>query len=542
MNGFADKVFLNGSIYTVDESYPWAQAVAIKDGKIQAVGKDTDIIELIGADTKVINLKKKLMLPGFIDSHAHPIAAGFLSSGLAMDMNDSLEETLEKVKQYVEKNPNKEIYFGSGFQENLITNLTSPKTLLDEIEREKPILLVGSGGHTGWCNSKALEMADINERTIDPIPNLHFYAKDENNQPNGLLVETWGNLTRDNKLQPYDIDSVKKNLARVSDEYTKAGVTAIQDGGAWPGMLDIALPMLTELIASGKFNQRIQGCMFLLTPDDREGIVDGIIDYNQSYDDDSLRINYLKILNDGVFEGKTAAMIEPYDYENSMCTPMFYGESLKELFIEAAQKGLDICVHGIGDWTIRETLLATKHIREKGYNDIRVTSIHTVATNIEDLELFKEYGVIANTTPVWLLENKLKEKMIGDRAHNNYMMNTLLKSGAVVTFSSDYPTDWYGKEPLKGIEMGITRQLYGHPDMPILKPLSERLTVAKMIKGYTIDAAYQMRMENKIGSIEEGKYADLVVLEENIFEIDPHDIHKVEIAMTVANEKIKYLK
>lgn len=542
MDGFADKVFLNGNIYTVNEKYPWAQAVAVKDGKIQAVGKDTDIIDYIGINTQVINLNKKLVTPGFIDSHAHPIAAGFLSSGLLLDMNDDLDETLMKIRQYVEKNPDKDIYFGSGFQENHITGLVSPKSLLDNIMKDKPILLVGSGGHTGWCNSKALEMAGITAETEDPIPGLHYYAKDDDNQPNGLLIETWGNLTRDNKLQLYDIDSVKQNLARVSAEYTKAGVTAIQDGGTWPGMLDIALPMITDLMKDGEFSQRIQGCVFLLTPQDRKNIVERILEYSKIYDDDFLRINYLKLMNDGVFEGKTAAMIEPYDYENSMCSPMLYGDTIKELFLEAAENGLDICVHGIGDWTIRETLLAAKYIREKGYDDIRVASIHTVATNTDDLKLFNEYGVIANTTPVWLLENKLKEKMIGDRAQKNYMLNTLLELGAVVTFSSDYPTDWYGKEPLKGIEMGITRQLFGHPDMPVLKPLSERLTVEKMIKGYTISAAYQMRMEDKLGSIEAGKYADLVVLEENLFEIDPHDIHNVEVVMTVVNGEIKYLK
>lgn len=542
MSKYADLVFLNGDIYTVDEKREWAQAVAVLKGRIIYVGEDNGAVEYIGKGTRVVNLEKRFMIPGFIDSHAHPIAAGFLKSEIRFDMDESLQQCVDKVRAYIAKNPDREVYFGQGFQEHEVLPLESPRTVLDKLCDEKPILLVGSGGHTGWCNSIALKMAGIDEKTEDPIPGLHYYRRDEKGVPDGLLIETWGNLVGEGKIEPYNVDRVKCAMAEVSKAYTKAGVTSIQDGGTWPGMLDMALPIVDQLRTEGVFNQRIQGCEFLLERSEKEVIVDRVVRRKAVGGDDFQRIDYLKVMNDGVFEGKTAAMIEPYSADGTVCEPMISEEELRKLFLEAADSGLDICVHCIGDRANREVLYAAGYLREKGFLDTRITTIHSVCIHPDDLELYKKYNVIANTTPVWFLENKFKEEMIGERAQKNYMMNTLFKSGAIVTFSSDYPTDWYGKEPLKGIEMGITRQLFDAPEMPVLRPLSERLTVKQMIKGYTKNAAYQMRMEDVIGTIEVGKYADFVVIEENLFETDPHSIHEVPIAATVYNGEIKYLR
>ncbi|SDK08641.1 Amidohydrolase family protein [Natronincola ferrireducens] len=184
--------------------------------------------------------------------------------------------------------------------------------------------------------------------------------------------------------------------------------------------------------------------------------------------------------------------------------------------------------------------MAAKAVREAGYHDTRLTNAHTQYVRREDRELFGKYNVIANTTGAWFVNDENNEIALGDRAKELFLMKTLIKNGSKITLSSDYSASELGHEPLKNIEMIVTRQVYGEKDFPVLEPVEERLTIEEAIEAYTINAAYQVRMDDKIGSIEEGKYADLVVLGENIFETDTYSIHRIPVVMTITNGKVVY--
>ena len=537
----AEKIFYNGRIYTVNENREWADAIAISGNKIIGVEKSKKEIEKhASATTEWIDLKGLMMLPGLIDAHAHPIWAGFIKSGILLNMYQTVKDIQETVREYIQNHPHQQVYFGQGYSEWMFDQNGPQKELLDEVCPDKPIILLGGGLHSGWCNSKALEIAGITKDTPDPDPGAQFYRRREDGTPNGSLVEGGPINSVIDAIQPFDESAVLDSLAKVSEEYTKAGVTAIHDGGSEKNMVELGRSLLIKLTSEKRFNQRVKSCEFVNTISSKAGVVDRIKESNKKYNSDFFEVNSLKVIMDGSFEARSAALLDPYP-DGTIIHPLLEGDDLYELFENTASAGFDICIHAIGDWAARETLLAIKKLRESGYSDCRIAIIHCNYIDDGDFEMFQKYDVMANTTAIWHHKNVDKENIIGyERANKNFLMNRLYNIGVKVTFGSDHPADEYGKEPLKGIEMGTTRQMYGMPEDPILPPYSERLTVKKMIEGYTINAAYQMRMDDKIGSIEPGKFADLVVLHENLFEIDPHDIHNVEVAMTIADGRIVY--
>ena len=219
---------------------------------------------------------------------------------------------------------------------------------------------------------------------------------------------------------------------------------------------------------------------------------------------------------------------------------MISGDRLAEIGLMSAKRGLDMHIHALGDASARESLKMMKAIREAGYSDMRVTNAHTQMVLPEDRPLFGKYDLIANTTNVWHYGNPDMIPVIGERADDTFTLKSIIDGGAKLSLGSDFPVDEYGREPLKGIEMGVTRQLYDKPDSPVLKPESEKLSVDDCIAGYTINIAYQLHVEDRLGSIEKGKYADLVILEKNLFDIPAAEIHKVKVCETIVEGKTIY--
>lgn len=541
MKGCIQKVYFNGKIYTVDKERTWKEAVVTEGNKIVFVGSNQEAMRFARGDSERLDLKGKLMLPGLIDAHAHPISAPYFDSGCMLEFEDTLEEILRKLQEYIKAHPNDNCYFGRGYNEWLLNDVTSARALLDGICSEKPILLMGSTLHCGWCNTKALKIAGVNRETEDPTPGKQYFVREADGTPNGNLIETGPTLMIMNAIEPFNEKRVLEETLKLTDSYAKDGVTAIQDGGAWGYTAEEGRKLIRELHRQKKFKQRIQTCEFIAEARNVEGAIERIKESGKIYNDDYIRADYLKILNDGNYATESAAMLEPYE-DGANADPMLYGEKLRSLCVSAAEAGIDVGIHNIGDRTARELLLAAKAVREAGYKDTRIISYHSQCINEDDFELFGKYDVVANSSAQWFLTAPYKEELLGDRALKLFRVNTIYKQGVPLSFGSDYPADSYGKSPIIGIEMGITRQLYDHYDDEPLAPISECLSVEQMIEGYTISAAYQMRMEDKIGSIEVGKYADLIVLDKNIFELDPKEIHNVEVILTVFDGEIVYKK
>lgn len=534
----ADQVYINGEIYTVNKEQEWAQAIAIKGNEIAYVGDNTGAKALCGPDTVVHDLKGKMMLPGFIDGHCHPVMAAHYLCGIYLHVEWGVEECLAEIERFIKAYPEDETYFGIGYAEWLFDETGPKKEQLDAICADKPIMILGSSAHEAWVNSKSLELAGITKDTPDPAPGFHYFHRDAEGNPTGHLLEIATQTIIMEKINFFDDNKIQQTLSHATDSYASMGVTSTCDMGAPEFVLKAYFGTVPEMIENGTYKQRFFGCgRMIAEKSDVELIMPRIKKYKEQYTGDKFCINFLKIINDGTLETRSAALSQPYDEDGSMVYPLFTREEIVKLGVEAAQAGLDINVHGIGDEAISGTLAMAKAIREAGFDDCRIVNSHCDYVKDEELKLFGKYNVIANTTCVWHYGNPDMEKVIGDRQNHTFRLKTMMSGGCRMGQGSDFPVDEFGREPLKGIEMGCSRQLFNQPESPVLKPYEERLSVKDGIESYTINNAYQMHMEHRLGSIEPGKYADLVILEKNLFNIPISEIHKVRVCETIMDGK-----
>jgi hypothetical protein len=251
-------------------------------------------------------------------------------------------------------------------------------------------------------------------------------------------------------------------------------------------------------------------------------------------------------MDDGTVEGKTAAMFSDYqDDPGNKGETVFTPQQMKWMLSEAASTDMDVHIHALGERAINDALDAIAITREKHpQTDSRFTITHIQVLLDSDVQRFADLGVVAQSTPLWASYDVEGEKYVSADQFNRYFrFNSLNKAGARLSFGSDFPASGagtLGMSPVFNIEIGHTRQMVGEIESPIQPSESERLDIAALIRGYTLDAAWQLRLEDKIGSIETGKKADMVVLDQNLFEVDPYSIHQTEVVMTIFAGEVIY--
>ncbi len=533
------KIYLGGKVYLGGEK-KWAETVVSDGNKIAFVGTEKEGKALYPNAT-VIELKGKFLFPGFIDAHAHVLLGAYFNSGIKIDSESSQEEIWGTVKEYISENPNNDVYFGQGYGEWQFDRLGPTKEMLDEICADRPMVLLSAGGHEGVCNSKALEKAGITKETADPIPGFHYFVRNENSEPTGRFIESGCIYMLNEKIDFYATEKVETWIKNVLSYFSEIGITSISDCGAMPDMTEIGFPLLKKLAETGELPQRVMGCEFVSTKEEAIGAVDRLKKLrDENYIKDTFEFKTLKIINDGTMESASASTLEPYSHDGSIVEPMLEGEELNNLCIEAAKESFDIYIHGIGDRAIRATVEAAKAVREAGYNKTRITNAHTQLVSKEDVPKFGKYNIIANTTGCWHYGGGDGEEVLGKRIDETFAMKRLMDNGAILTLGSDFPVDELGASPFVSMEVAITRQYPGEREAKKLKPYDQVLSIEEVIDGYTINAAYQLGMEDKIGSIEVGKYADFTVTNENPFDVDVYKIHEIQVALTVQNGEIKY--
>ncbi len=537
----AKKVYYNGYVYTVDQDRSVASAVVTEGDRIVYAGDNLKAKAIGGADAELIDLEGRMMLPGLIDGHCHPIMAAHFLSGVVLDIDWTVEENLKAIREYVEAHPEKDAYMGAGYAEWLFDEHGPAKELLDEICADKPMIMFGSGGHEGWANSKTFEVAGISKDTPDPVPGLHYFARDAEGNPSGHIAEGQPLDMVCEKIPFFDKDVLKDMLLEISRDYASNGVTTTADMGVTEMIgLDNYRTCL-EIIRDEGYLQRFNGPALLL---DTEGEEDKNLaickDLREEFDDDRIRISLFKIINDGTMESRTAALSEPYPEDGSVVHPLLDEKTMPPVMLKAAEAGFHINAHAIGDDAAKAVIAGAKAVRDAGFSDTRITCSHCQYIQPEDVPAFVKYDITANSTGVWFYGGETMDKVLGHINDETFRMRSLRDAGARVAFGSDFPVDEHGNEPLKGMEMAITRKMYDQPDGQMLKPYDEVLTLDDAIAGYTIHNAIQLDMEDRLGSIEPGKYADLVVLEKNLFEIPPEEIHKVKVCETIIGGETVY--
>lgn len=546
--GPADFVFHNGPVYTVAGPAPWAKAVAVRGKTIVHVGDEAGAMALAGPETQVIDLKGRLLMPGFVEGHTHPFLGAFLTSGLDLQL-PTLKDALEAIEQYAKDNPTGPIR-GFGWRVDMFPPEGPNRAELDRILPDRPAFFFAIDGHSLWANSKALEMAGVNRDTPDPIPRFSYYVREENGEPTGYVLEVNAVLSLVNAVEPISPAAMGKLMEGWLPKATAAGITSVFDAGVPPIGSDqgALIALYTDVEKRGELPFRVVASYAVksLPIDDA---VEKLTDIRSRVSSELVQVNVVKIVGDGSQGGYTAWLIEPYaDMPNSTGASPFSEEQWHQLIGLVDAAGYDVHVHACGERTARVALDSIeKAIAANPGRDRRHTIAHLVYVEDDDNLRFGKLGVTAQFSANWSSADpdtllNMVARYGQPRASRMYRTKTILNEGGRVSFGTDWPAAGYFStyKPLDSIEVGVTRQLIGQPDAPVLLPENERLTVEQAIHANTLGAAYQIRLEDKVGSLEVGKLADLIVLDRNILEIDPHDIHKAKVELTMMNGKVRH--
>jgi predicted amidohydrolase YtcJ len=541
----ADIVFTNASAYTLNAEKPWAEAVAVQGDRIVYVGDNDGVPDLIGADTMRYDLSGQMLLPGFIDAHMHPVMSGGYTKALSLNTAGTIDEWVEAIREYAEANPDARVIFGYGFLASTFGPTGPTRQLIDEVVPDRPVMIKDEGMHGAWLNTRALDILNITQDTPDPVPGFSYYKRDEDGDATGYLLETPTTRPAENGLEVFNKERVADGVAYLFDTMNAYGVTAAFDAGAI-NFEHLIRPVLETLEEAGKVTVRLVGSYRPRGPEDVADAMRMLEEYRTTIKGRYFHYNMLKIMDDGTVEGRTAAMFEDYQGEpgNSGAT-VFTEEEMTGMVVDAAQRNIDVHIHALGERAVHEALNAVAAARSQfPDSESRYALCHIQVITDQDLPRFAELDVIAQSTPLWAAYDTYGKQFVSEDQFTRYWrFHSLKKLGVRLTWGSDYPASGaglLGLSPVVQMEIGYTRQDPGEPDAPVQPLESERLDIETLIRGYTIDAAYQLHMEDEIGSIEVGKKADLVVLDRNLFETEPYEIHETGVIMTLMDGNVVY--
>ncbi|MCJ8318235.1 MAG: amidohydrolase [Colwellia sp.] len=542
----ADLLLFNGKIYTLDEKQPWVEAVAVKDGDIVFVGNLSEAKTWLGKNTKQQDLNGKMLLPGFIDSHAHPVMGGAYVRSLSLDSFAGPKHWYQQIAEYAKQNPQAKVIFGYGFLASAFGPQGPSSAMLDKIVSDRPVYLMDEGFHGAWANSKAMELLAVNKNTPDPEPGFSYYKRDKSGIPTGYLLEATATDGIE-KLDIININTVALGTADVINIMNSYGITAVFDAGA-SDVESLQMNVLQKVEQQGDMTIRMVASHMIGHADKAKDAIDIVLKKRKSSKHDMYHINTLKIMNDGTIEGKTAGMFEDYQGEpgNNGVT-VFSQRQMNTLIAEASAENIDVHIHALGERAITETLNAIELVRKDSSQDnstSRYAICHIQVMTNNDVKRFATLNVIAQSTPLWASYDEFGKEFVSDDQFNRYFrFNSLKEAGVKMSFGSDFPATGAGSlgmSPIFNMEIGHNRQTPEQENAPIQPGKHERLDIATLIKGYTIDGAYQMHMDKQIGSIEVGKKADFVILDKNLFEVDRYDIHKVKVLETILGGQVVF--
>ena len=527
---YADTLFINGSVYTMDASRSWATAVGLRDDKIIYVGFDDGAEALRGPSTRVVDLGGKMLMPSFQDIHIHPIAAG--QEALTVDLNGkgSLEAYLETLKEYADANPDEPWLVGGGWSMAVFgPGGRASKKLLDAVVPDRPVYLTSADGHSGWANSAALKLAGIDEDTRDPASGI-VDRDPATGEIIGSLQEGAMELLTVHIPPPTD-ETYQRSLQYSVNLLNSYGITAITD--AW--VMEPHLKAYRSLDQRHELSLRVTGSQWWERAEGLEQI-EGFKKLRQEFTNGNVKATTVKIMQDGVMENYTAAMSEPYYVEgNPTGIPMIDPEFMKEAVTALDAAGFQVHFHAIGDAAITQCLDAVEAaIIANGNSHRRHHISHLQAINPKDLHRFRELGVVANFQPLWAFAdsyiNDLTLPFIGEERGNwMYTIRSVINAGGMIAFGSDWSVST--ANPFPQIETAVTRTNAdgeGETFMP-----HETIDLATALAAFTINSAYVNGIEKETGSIEVGKLADLIVLDRNLFGIPAKEISDTKVLLTL---------
>ena len=528
----ASLVLRNGHVWTGDAQNPWAEAVAIEGNRIVEVGSNAAVAKYTGANTQVLDLKGRLASPGFIDAHVHFLSGSLSLFQVSLWEAGSLEEMQRRIAAFAKAHPDEKWITGVGWEYGWFPDHRLPtKEDIDKVVSNRPVYLKGFDGHTGWVNSEALRVADINSAT--KYSGYGEIVKDGRGQPTGTLKETAQSLVTRLIPQP----TREKQLAALLEGQKMAarlGITSIQNASGTPEELSL----YDELLKENKLSLRA-GVAMSVAPTDSPAVLDHYAAQMRAHGGNWIQARAIKLIMDGVVESHTAAMLEPYsDLPATSGTPVWTQSALNAMVARAAELGLQVYSHAIGDRAVRMALDAYEKAGPSGKR-FRVEHIETVAPS--DLPRFARLDVLPSMQPIHADPESAGpwERAAGpERTKLAFAWRDFEKSGAKLVFSSDWPAS-ISVDPIRGLYCAVTRQtIDGEPSGGWVP--SQSVSIDTAFRAYTTMGAYASFEEDRKGRLKPGMLADLIVFSQDLFQTPASQIYKTRVVLTIVDGRIVF--
>jgi predicted amidohydrolase YtcJ len=532
----ADLIVI-GDVYTMDAAAPKAEAIAVAGGRLVFVGDARRARALLRRGGRTITLAPgQSVLPGFVDSHVHMIEGGLQLGDCPIQPPEpkSKAELAAKIEACAAALPPEKAWLiGNGWPAALFDDPRGPrKEELDALVPDRPAVIYEDSGHSAWLNSAALLAADIGPDTEDP-PNGRIERQPGSREPSGTLREQPAmDLVMDHMPRRTD-EEYAAALAVGQRELHKLGITLVQDAQVEPRFLDA----YHAAAMSGVLTMKVVAAQETNPRRELASQVDELIARRERSSAGHLTASSAKIFLDGQIEGRTAALLEPYEGSDDRGTPNWSASALTEIALRLDAAGFQIHMHGIGDRAIREGLdaLAAVHAAH-GPSDLHHHIAHLELVDPADIPRFAELGVFANFQPFWMFRDssfESVEPLIGpERAERLYEIRSFEQAGTRIVAGSDWPVST--ANPLRAIQVGMTRRDPMDAGASVWNP-AQRVSLDTLLRAYTIEGATLNHRERDTGSLEVGKAADFIILDRDLFAIPPEDIGETRVLATFVN-------
>jgi predicted amidohydrolase YtcJ len=533
----ADLVVL-GEIRTMADAAPRAEGFAVKGDQLVYVGAAAGAQRQLRPGGRLIRLAPgQLALPGLIDSHVHMFDAGIMGQRLELDELKTKEALLAVIAAYAKAHPELTWVVGSGWASHLFEGGAPKKADLDAVIADRPAVFYGQDGHSSWVNSAALRAAGITRQTPDP-PGGRI-LRDAAGEPSGTLVEEAAQDLVEARIPKPSREMALAGLRAAQQRLHSVGITMIQDANVDASTLGF----YSDAARSGQLTMKVVAAQ-ITNPNRPASQVDDLVRLRDQHTVGPLTAGTAKIFVDGVIEFRTAALNDPYEgSEQERGILRWEPGALAELAARLDRSGFQIHMHAIGDRAVGAAVKALAAVRAaNGAGDNRHHVAHLELVDPADIPRFRELGVVANFQPFWMFaDESITQSTIpvlgAARGSRLYPIRSFADSGVRLAAGSDWPVST--PDPFQAIQVGITRQSptppYGEPWIP-----AERVSLMTLLKAYTIGGAYVNHREEKTGSLVAGKAADFIILDRNLFNIEPHDIGKTRVLSTFVDGREVY--
>jgi len=526
-------IVINARVHTMDQARPSAEAVAIYGNRVVATGSSKEINAMSGPQTRVIDARGQLVLPGFNDAHVHFLSGGFQLASVDLRDANTPEEFAERIRQFAEKLPPGRWITGGDWDHERWPGAPLPtKELIDRYTPNTPVFVNRLDGHMSLANSAALKLASVTRETKDPPGGLIVHDA-KTGEPTGVLKDAAMSFVW--KVVPASSFEEKLTAARAATEHAaRLGVTSVQDMSAGN---DVGV--YQTLLDRGELKTRIYAVSPLPSWERlaRTGV-------RSHFGSEMLRIGGLKGFSDGSLGSTTAFFYDPYndapDTRGLAGDEMFPEGAMLERVRGADRAGLQVMIHAIGDRANDSILSIYEQVtRENGERDRRFRIEHAQHLRPQDISRFGRDKVIASMQPYHAIDDgRWAEKRIGhERARTTYAFRSLLDAGAMLAFGTDWtvaPLD-----PLLTIYAAVTRRTLDGKNPTGWIP-EQKISVAEAVRAYTVGSAYAEFSEKEKGTITPGKFADMVILSRDIFKIDPKEIESAKVVLTIIDGRVVY--